>query len=201
MKLTKWLHAVVAVVLAITTSANALADGQKLTADDWTPRRLLESAKYIMENVDIEDTETVTRLLRIEMRPRERPLPGTDLELKSQQAEYLTKASYRIGPPLADEGGRKHATLELDIKHETFCVQLEDAHAVLGDRYVVGRPVIRHYRKPDGTPDHERTVRELRHPEGRYEHISYSNDVMRQGVSIVFQLRRCARIIGVGHSN
>lgn len=182
----------IAAVLAITVGS-MIAAGPAQAESDWTPRRLLEAVKYIADNVDLEDEETLTRLLRIELQDKERPLPEKSKKLKSQQVNYLTAVSYQVSLPLESEGGRKRAYIGLTLKHEQFCLRLEDAHAVLGDQYEIPPPALRDFWTRDGRVDGEAIARELRERDGKFDSIAYLRPGLPQGYTVSFHFRRCAR--------
>ncbi len=166
-------------------------------ADEWTPKKFLEAVKHIADNVDLEDEAEVSRLLGIELKSKERPLPGKSMILKSQQADYLKAVSYEVSLPLEKEGGRKRAYIWLTLNHERFCVQLEDAHAVLGEQYEVPPPRLMDFWTPDGRVDNEAIARELKERDGKFDSIAYRRLTLPQGVSIRFHFRRCAREVWI----
>jgi hypothetical protein len=186
-------------VRALATLSAALICGasQKALAqdaDEWTPQKFLETVKYIADNVDLEDEATVARLLRIEFQSRERPSPGKDLVLKSQQVDYLSDGSFRVSRPIEEENGRKRAYIGITLKPEKLCIQLEDAHAVLGEKYYLPRPAIVDYWTPNGEIDHEAIANELNARDGRFYSIAYRPSTLyNQGTSITFYYRRCAQ--------
>lgn len=165
--------------------------------DDWTPRKLLETVKYIADKVSVEDDETIAGLLRIELQSRERPSPEKDLVLKSQRVDYLSEASFRASRPIEEEGNRKRAYIHLLLKPEKICVQLEDAHAVLGEHYYVPRPRQIDFWTSSGEVDGEAIANELNVRDGRFDSIEYQPSALQQGVALVFFFRRCAREIWI----
>lgn len=162
-------------------------------SDDWMPRKFLETVKYIADNVNIEDDATIARLLRIELRSREQPSPEKDLILKSQQFNYLSDVSFRVSRPIEEEGGRKNAFIRLSLKPAKFCVQLEDAHAVFGERYEVLRPRMMDFWNSSGEIDGEAVANELNSRDGRFDAIDYPSSALHQGITIEFNFRRCAQ--------
>lgn len=180
-------------LVALLLTAGAINTARAQPEGDWSPRKFLETVKYIADNVDLEDEETLTRLLRIELENKERPLPEKDMMLKSQQTDYLKAVSYQVSLPLEKEAGRKRAYIELELKHEQFCVQIEDAHAVLGEEYEVLRPRPLDFWTKDGAVDGEAIARELRERDGKFDSIAYKRPNLSQGYTINFFFRRCAR--------
>lgn len=187
-------------LVALLLTAGAINTARAQPEGDWSPRKFLETVKYIADNVDLEDEETLTRLLRIELENKERPLPEKDMMLKSQEADYLTDVKYGVSRPIEQEGGRKRAYIWLTLKHEQFCVQLDDALAVLGEEYEVPRPTVRDYWTKDGAVDGEAIARELRERDGKFDSIAYRRFAIGNGISIRFEFRRCARHVWISRT-
>lgn len=167
-------------------------------SDEWTPRKFLETAKYIADNVNIEDDATIAGLLRIELKSRAQPSPEKDLILKSQQFEYLSDVSFRVSRPIEEQGGQKNASIRLSLNPEKFCVQLEDAHAVLGERYEVLRPRMMDFWTSSGEIDGEAIANELNSRDGRFDAIVYPASPLQQGITVVFNFRRCVQRVSIG---